>query len=114
MTAYLYLLTAVVFETISTSALQAPRSSSTRPRPVLIHARLLPGDYVLFPVTGAARDARWRRLCDLVRAQHHSDRPDRALVWFGQKLDTAALVGPRADHVAGVAVINLFSSTVAH
>jgi small multidrug resistance pump len=35
------------------------------------------------------------------------------LVWFGQKLDTAALVGLGLI-VAGVAVINLFSNTVVH
>ena len=35
------------------------------------------------------------------------------LVWFGQKLDTPALVGLGLI-ITGVAVINLFSNTVTH
>src|SRR5436190_23480390 len=73
MTTYLYLLTAIVFETIGTSALQASEQF-TRPKPLLL--RLLCG-HLLFSIARFARDAGRRGLCHLVRARHRADRIDR-------------------------------------
>ena len=110
MTTYLYLLTAVVFETIGTSALQASEQF-TRPRPVLITLVCYAATFYFLsqalrgmPV-GVAY-AIWSGLGIILIALI-------GLVWFGQKLDAAALAG-LALIVAGVAVINLFSNTVAH
>jgi small multidrug resistance pump len=110
MTTYLYLLTAVVFETIGTSALQASEQF-TRPRPVLITLACYAMTFYFLaqalrgmPV-GVAY-AIWSGLGIILIALI-------GLVWFGQKLDTAALVGLGLI-VAGVAVINLFSNTVVH
>lgn len=110
MTAYLYLLTAVVFETIGTSALQASEQF-TRPRPVLITLACYGITFYFLSLAlrgmpvGVAY-AIWSGLGIILIALI-------GLVWFGQKLDTAALVGLGLI-LAGVAVINLFSNTVAH
>lgn len=110
MTTYLYLLTAVVFETIGTSALQASEQF-TRPRPVIITLACYGITFYFLSLAlrgmpvGVAY-AIWSGLGIILIALI-------GLIWFGQKLDTAALVGLGLI-VAGVAVINLFSNTVAH
>ena len=110
MTTYLYLLTAVVFETIGTSALQASEQF-TRPRPVMITLACYGITFYFLSLAlrgmpvGVAY-AIWSGLDIILIALI-------GLVWFGQKLDTAALIGLGLI-VAGVAVINLFSNTVAH
>ena len=110
MTTYLYLLTAGVFETIGTSALQASEQF-TRPRPVIITLACYGITFYFLSLAlrgmpvGVAY-AIWSGLGIILIALI-------GLVWFGQKLDTAALVGLGLI-VAGVAVINLFSNTVAH
>jgi small multidrug resistance pump len=110
MTTYLYLLTAVVFETIGTSALQASEQF-TRPRPVIITLACYGITFYFLSLAlrgmpvGVAY-AIWSGLGIILIALI-------GLIWFGQKLDTAALVGLGLI-VAGVAVINLFSKTVAH
>jgi small multidrug resistance pump len=110
MTTYLYLLTAVVFETIGTSALQASEQF-TKPLPLMITAVCYVTTFYFLSLTlrgmpvGVAY-AIWSGLGIVLIALI-------GLVWFGQKLDTAALVGLGLI-VTGVAVINLFSNTVAH
>jgi small multidrug resistance pump len=107
---YLYLITAIVFEVIGTAALQASEQF-TRPKPLILTAfgyavafyflslvlRTMPVGiaYALWSGLGVV-------LITLV-----------GLVWFGQRLDTAAIVG-LALIIAGVAVINLLSKTVVH
>jgi small multidrug resistance pump len=110
MTTYIYLLTAVVFETIGTSALQASEQF-TRPRPVLI--TLVCYAATFYFLSQALREmpvgvayAIWSGLGIILIALI-------GLVWFGQKLDAAAIVGLGLI-VSGVAVINLFSNTATH
>lgn len=107
---YLYLITAIVFEVIGTAALQASEQF-TRPKPLILTAigyavafyflslvlRTMPVGiaYALWSGLGVV-------LITLV-----------GLVWFGQRLDTAAIVG-LALIITGVAVINLLSKTVVH
>jgi len=107
---YLYLITAIVFEVIGTAALQASEQF-TRPKPLILTAigyavafyflslvlRTMPVGiaYALWSGLGVV-------LITLV-----------GLIWFGQRLDTAAIVG-LALIIAGVAVINLLSKTVVH
>ena len=110
MTTYIYLLTAVVFETIGTSALQASEQF-TRPRPLLITlvcyaATFYFLSHALRGMPVGVAYAIWSGLGIILIALI-------GLVWFGQKLDTAALVGLGLI-VAGVAVINLFSNTATH
>jgi small multidrug resistance pump len=110
MTTYIYLLTAVVFETIGTSALQASEQF-TRPLPLVITAVCYVTTFYFLSLAlrgmpvGVAY-AIWSGLGIVLIALI-------GLVWFGQKLDTAALVGLGLI-VSGVAVINLFSNTVTH
>jgi small multidrug resistance pump len=110
MTTYLYLLTAVVFETIGTSALQASEQF-TRPLPLVITAVCYATTFYFLSLTlrgmpvGVAY-AIWSGLGIVLIALI-------GLVWFGQKLDTPALVGLGLI-VTGVAVINVFSNTVTH
>ena len=110
MTTYLYLLTAVVFETIGTSALQASEQF-TRTGPLLLTLACYAATFYFLSLAlrgmpvGVAY-AIWSGLGIVLIALI-------GLVWFGQKLDTAALVGLGLI-IAGVAVINLFSNTVAH
>ena len=110
MTTYIYLLTAVVFETIGTSALQASEQF-TRPLPLVITAVCYVTTFYFLSLAlrgmpvGVAY-AIWSGLGIVLIALI-------GLVWFGQKLDTPALIGLGLI-VAGVAVINLFSNTVAH
>ena len=110
MATYLYLLTAVVFETIGTSALQASEQF-TRPKPLLLTAACYAATFYFLSLTlrvmpvGVAY-AIWSGLGIVLIALIGRG-------WFGQKLDTPALIG-LAMIIAGVAVINLFSKTVAH
>src|SRR5437868_13479207 len=105
MTTYIYLLTAVVFETIGTSALQASEQF-TRPRPLMITIGCYAATFYFLSMAlrgmpvGVAY-ALWSGLGIVLIALI-------GLVWFGQKLDTAALVGLGLI-LSGVAVINLFS-----
>ena len=110
MTTYFYLLTAVVFETIGTSALQASEQF-TKPRALLLTLACYAATFYFLSLTlrvmpvGVAY-AIWSGLGIVLIALI-------GLVWFGQKLDAAALAGLGLI-IAGVAVINLFSNTVAH
>jgi small multidrug resistance pump len=110
MTTYLYLLTAVVFETIGTSALQASEQF-TRPKPLLLTVVCYAAAFFFLSLTLRAMPvgvayAIWSGLGIVLIALI-------GLAWFGQKLDLPALVG-LALIIAGVVVINLFSRTVAH
>jgi small multidrug resistance pump len=110
MTTYIYLLTAVVFETIGTSALQASEQF-TRTRPLLLTIACYAATFYFLSMAlrgmpvGVAY-AIWSGLGIVLIALI-------GLIWFGQKLDAAALVGLGLI-LAGVAVINLFSNTVTH
>ena len=110
MTTYLYLLTAIVFETIGTSALQASEQF-TRPKPLLLTFVCYAATFYFLSLAlrvmpvGVAY-AIWSGLGIVLIALI-------GLAWFGQKLDLAALVGLGLI-VSGVIVINLFSNSVAH
>ena len=110
MATYFYLLTAVVFETIGTSALQATEQF-TKPKPLLLTAVCYAATFYFLSLTlrvmpvGVAY-AIWSGLGIVLIALI-------GLAWFGQKLDTPALIG-LAMIIAGVAVINVFSNTVTH
>jgi small multidrug resistance pump len=108
MTTYLYLLTAIVFETIGTSALQASEQF-TRPKPVLLTIVCYAATFYFLSLAlrtmpvGIAY-AIWSGVGIVLIALI-------GLAWFGQKLDLPALIG-LALIIAGVIVINLFSSAV--
>ena len=110
MTSYLYLLTAVIFETVGTSALQASEQF-TIPKPLLLTAACYAATFYFLSLAlrtmpvGVAY-AIWSGLGIVLIALI-------GLAWFGQKLDAPALIG-LSMIVAGVAVINLFSNTVTH
>jgi small multidrug resistance pump len=110
MTTYLYLLTAIVFEAIGTSALQASEQF-TKPRPLLLTAICYAATFYFLSLTLRAMPvgvayAIWSGLGIVLIALI-------GLAWFGQKLDLPALIGLGLI-VAGVLVINLFSSTLTH
>jgi small multidrug resistance pump len=100
----------VVFETIGTSALQASEQF-TRTRPLLLTIACYAATFYFLSMAlrgmpvGVAY-AIWSGLGIVLIALI-------GLIWFGQKLDAAALVGLGLI-LAGVAVINLFSNTVTH
>ena len=107
---YLYLAVAIVAEVIATSALKATEGFSRIGPSVLVVAGYATAFYCLsltlrdMPV-GVAY-AIWSGVgIVLVTAI--------AWLWYGQKLDLAALVG-LALIIAGVLVINLLSKSVAH
>jgi small multidrug resistance pump len=107
---YLYLLIAIVFETVGTSALQASEQF-TKWKPLLLTAVCYAISFYCLSLTLRAMPvgiayAIWSGLGIVLIALI-------GLVWFGQKLDTAAMVG-LALIIAGVIVINLFSKTIAH
>ncbi len=110
MTTYFYLMTAVVFETIGTSALQAS-DQFTKPKPLVLTLICYGAAFYFLSLTlrvmpvGVAY-AIWSGLGIVLIALI-------GLAWFGQKLDMPALVG-LALIIAGVIVINLFSKSVAH
>lgn len=107
---YVYLLIAIVFETIGTSALQASEQF-TKWKPLLLTAVCYATSFYFLSLTlrvmpvGVAY-AIWSGLGIVLIALI-------GLVWFGQKLDAAAMVG-LALIIAGVIVINLFSKSIAH
>ncbi|ETR74945.1 multidrug transporter [Afipia sp. P52-10] len=107
---YLYLLVAIVFETIGTSGLQASEQF-TKLRPLALTAVCYAASFYFLSLTlrtmpvGIAY-AIWSGLGIVLIALI-------GLIWFGQKLDMPALVG-LALIIAGVLVINLFSKTIAH
>jgi len=110
MTTYLYLLTAIVFETIGTSALQASEQF-TRPKPLLLTFACYAATFYFLSLAlrvmpvGVAY-AIWSGLGIVLIALI-------GLAWFGQKLDLPAVLGLGLI-VSGVMVINLFSNSVTH
>jgi small multidrug resistance pump len=107
---YLYLLLAVGFEVIGTAALQASEQF-TRPKPLILTAIGYAAAFyflslVLRSMPVGVAYAIWSGLGVVLITLV-------GLIWFGQKLDTPAVVG-LALIVAGVAIINLFSRTVVH
>jgi small multidrug resistance pump len=107
---YLYLIMAVGFEVIGTAALQASEQF-TRPKPLILTAIGYAAAFyflslVLRSMPVGVAYAIWSGLGVILITLV-------GLVWFGQKLDMPAVVG-LALIVAGVAIINLFSKTVAH
>ena len=107
---YLYLLMAVGFEVIGTAALQASEQF-TRPKPLILTAIGYAAAFyflslVLRSMPVGVAYAIWSGLGVVLITLV-------GLIWFGQKLDTPAVVG-LALIVAGVAIINLFSRTVVH
>jgi small multidrug resistance pump len=107
---YLYLIAAIVLEVIGTSALQASEQF-TRPKPLAITAVGYAASFYFLSLAlrtlpvGIAY-AIWSGLGIVLIALV-------GLVWFGQRLDAPAIAG-LALIVAGVGVINLFSSSVSH
>lgn len=107
---YLYLIMAIVLEVIGTSALQASEQF-TRPKPLILTAIGYAASFYFLSLAlrtlpvGIAY-AVWSGLGIVLIALV-------GLVWFGQKLDAPAVAG-LALIVAGVGVINLFSSSVSH
>lgn len=107
---YLYLIMAIIFEVIGTAALQASEQF-TRPKPLILTAvGYMAAFYFLSLVlrtmpVGIAY-AIWSGLGVVLITLV-------GLVWFGQRLDLPAILGLGLI-IAGVAVINLFSKTVAH
>lgn len=107
---YLYLIGAIVFEVIGTSALQASEQF-IRPKPLAVTAAGYAASFYLLSLAlrtlpvGIAY-AIWSGLGIVLIALV-------GLVLFGQKLDAPAIAG-LALIVAGVGVINLFSSSVSH
>lgn len=107
---YLYLIMAVGFEVIGTAALQASEQF-TRPKPLILTAIGYAAAFyflslVLRTMPVGIAYAIWSGLGVVLITLV-------GLIWFGQKLDMPAVAG-LALIVAGVAIINLFSKTVAH
>lgn len=107
---WLFLGLAVLFETIGTTALQASQQF-TRPGPSVIVVAGYAVSFYLLALTLKVMPvgvvyALWSGLgiCFIAMIGY---------VVFGQKLDTAALVGIGLI-LAGILVINLFSSTAPH
>jgi len=107
---YVYLITAIVFETLGTTALQASQQF-TRPLPTVITlvcfvvAIYMLGLSLKFIPVGIAY-AIWSGLGIVLIASI-------AYLIYGQKLDLPAILGMGLIF-AGIAVINLFSSTATH
>lgn len=107
---YLYLIVAVVFEVIGTSALQASEQF-TKPKPLILTAIGYGAAFyflsmVLRTMPVGIAYAIWSGLGVILITLV-------GLVWFGQRLDMPAIIGLTLI-VAGVATINLFSQTVVH
>ena len=107
---YLYLLVAVAFEVVGTSALQAS-AQFTRLGPTVLMALCYLAAFfflslVLKVLPVGVAYAIWSGLGIVLIALI-------GLVWFGQRLDFAAILGLGLI-IAGVVVINLFSETVSH
>lgn len=110
MRAYVFLVIAVAFETVGTSALQASQQFSRFWPSVLVVAGYALAFYflalVLRTIPVGVAYALWSGLGILFIALI-------GLLVFGQKLDLAAVLGMGLI-VAGIAVIQLFSNTVTH
>jgi small multidrug resistance pump len=107
---YLYLIMAIIFEVIGTAALQASEQF-TRPKPLILTALGYMAAFyflslVLRTMPVGIAYAIWSGLGVVLITIV-------GLVWFGQRLDMPAILGLGLI-IAGVAVINLFSKTVAH
>ncbi|WP_022727688.1 DMT family transporter [Fodinicurvata sediminis] len=107
---YLYLVIAIVFEVIGTSALKLS-DGFTRPMPSVVTAVAYAGAFYFLALTlrsmpvGVAY-AIWSGLGVVLITLV-------GLFWFRQSLDAPALIGLGLI-TAGVLVINLFSKTVVH
>lgn len=107
---YVYLVTAIILEVIGTSALQASEQF-TKPKPLILTALGYAASFyflslVLRTMPVGIAYAIWSGLGIVLISLV-------GLVWFGQKLDMPAVIG-LALIIAGVATINLFSSSVSH
>ena len=107
---YLYLIMAIIFEVIGTAALQASEQF-TRPKPLILTALGYMAAFyflslVLRTMPVGIAYAIWSGLGVVLITLV-------GLVWFGQRLDMPTILGLGLI-IAGVAVINLFSKTVAH
>ena len=107
---YLYLIMAIIFEVIGTAALQASEQF-TQPKPLILTALGYMAAFyflslVLRTMPVGIAYAIWSGLGVVLITLV-------GLVWFGQRLDMPAILGLGLI-IAGVAVINLFSKTVAH
>ncbi|TDL83684.1 QacE family quaternary ammonium compound efflux SMR transporter [Palleronia sediminis] len=107
---YLYLILAVLLETVGTSALQASQQF-TRPLPSVVVVLAYAGAFYLLSLTLVSLPvgvvyALWSGMGILFIA---------VIGWtvFGQRLDMAAVMGMGLI-VAGIAVIQLFSDTTPH
>lgn len=107
---FFYLIVAIVLEVIGTSALQASEQF-TRPKPLILTALGYAASFYFLSLVLRAMPvgiayAIWSGLGVVLITLV-------GLVWFGQKLDTAAVIGLGLI-IAGVGTINLFSSTIQH
>ncbi len=107
---FLYLIVAIVLEVIGTSALQASEQF-TKPKPLILTVIGYAASFyflslVLRSMPVGIAYAIWSGLGVVLITLV-------GLVWFGQKLDTPAVIGLGLI-IAGVGTINLFSSTIQH
>lgn len=107
---FLYLIVAIVLEVIGTSALQASEQF-TKPKPLILTVIGYAASFyflslVLRSMPVGIAYAIWSGLGVVLITL-------LGLVWFGQKLDTPAVIGLGLI-IAGVGTINLFSSTIQH
>lgn len=107
---YVYLIAAIIFEVIGTAALQASEQF-TKPKPLILTAIGYGASFyclslVLRTMPVGIAYAVWSGLGVVLITLV-------GLVWFGQKLDTPAVIGLGLI-IAGVGTINLFSTTVSH
>jgi len=107
---FVYLIIAIVLEVIGTSALQASEQF-TKPKPLILTALGYGASFyflslVLRTMPVGIAYAIWSGLGIVLITLV-------GLIWFGQKLDTPAIIGLGLI-IAGVGTINLFSSAVSH
>ncbi len=107
---FLYLIVAIILEVIGTSALQASEQF-TKPKPLILTTLGYAASFyflslVLRSMPVGIAYAIWSGLGVVLITLV-------GLVWFGQKLDTPAVIGLGLI-IAGVGTINLFSSTIQH
>jgi len=107
---FVYLIAAIILEVVGTAALQASEQF-TKPKPLIVTALGYAASFyflslVLRTMPVGIAYAIWSGLGIVLITLV-------GLVWFGQKLDTPAVIGLGLI-IAGVGTINLFSSTVSH
>jgi len=107
---FFYLIVAIVLEVIGTSALQASEQF-TKPKPLILTALGYVASFYFLSLVLRAMPvgiayAIWSGLGVVLITLV-------GLVWFGQKLDTPAMIGLGLI-IVGVGTINLFSSTIQH